>query len=155
MIDGRMGMKLFAATAILLGPAPMAQNSPPIERIGEPMLNGQRLPFSSAVRAGDTVYLSGALGIGPDGKLASGMEAQARLAMDNLGAALKSAGIGWGVVAKCTVMLDDMADWPAFNQVYVTYFPDGKYPARSAFGADGLALGALVEVECIAYVGKK
>jgi reactive intermediate/imine deaminase len=127
---------------------------PPIERIGEPTLNVQRLPFSSAVRAGNTVYLSGALGIGPDGKLAQGMDAQARLAMDNLGAALKSAGIGWGEVVKCTVMLDNMADWPAFNQVYVTYFADGKYPARSAFGAEGLALGALVEVECIAYAGK-
>jgi 2-iminobutanoate/2-iminopropanoate deaminase len=144
----------FAATLILSEPA-MTQDRSPIERIGEPILNGQRLPFSSAVRAGDTVYLSGALGIGPDGKLADGMNAQARLAMDNLGAALKSAGIGFGDVVKCTVMLDNMADWPAFNQVYVTYFPDGKFPARSAFGADGLALGALVEVECIAYAGKR
>ena len=132
----------------------MTQNRP-IERIGEPTLNGQRLPFSTAVRAGDTVYLSGALGITPDGKLGDGMEAQARLAMANLGAGLKSAGLGWGDVVKCTVMLDDMADWPAFNQVYVTYFPDGKFPARSAFGADGLALGALLEVECIAYAGAK
>jgi reactive intermediate/imine deaminase len=133
----------------------MAQDRPPIERIGEPSLNGQRLPFSSAVRAGDTVYLSGALGITPDGKLGEGLEAQARLAMNNLGAALKSAGLGWDDVVKCTVMLDNMADWPAFNQVYVTYFPDQKFPARSAFGADGLALGALVEVECIAYAGKR
>ena len=135
--------------------ASTAETSPPLERIGEPMLNGQRLPFSTAVRAGDTVYLSGALGIDANGKLAEGMEGQARLAMDNLGAALKLAGLGWGDVAKCTVMLDDMSDWPAFNKVYVTYFPDGKYPARSAFGADGLALGALVEVECIAYAGKR
>ena len=126
-----------------------------IQRIGEPSLNGQRLPFSTAVRAGDTVYLSGALGIGPDGKLGESMAAQARLAMDNLGAGLKQAGLGWGDVVKCTVMLDDMKDWPAFNQVYVAYFPDGKFPARSAFGADGLALGALLEVECIAYAGKK
>jgi len=149
-------MRLFAL--LLLGISTMTNASdtkPAIERIGEPMLGTQRLPFSSAVRAGDTVYLSGALGITPDGKLGEGMEAQARLAMDNLGAALKSAGLGWGDVAKCTVMLDNMADWPALNQVYVTYFPDGKYPARSAFGADGLALGALVEVECIAYAGKR
>ena len=126
-----------------------------VQRIGEPALNGQRLPFSTAVRAGDTVYLSGALGIGPDGKLGDGMAAQAKLAMDNLGAGLNAAGLGWGDVVKCTVMLDDMKDWPAFNQVYVTYFPDGKFPARSAFGADGLALGALLEVECIAYAGKR
>ena len=133
----------------------MTQDSPGSEGIGEPTLNGQRLPFSTAVRAGDTVYLSGALGIDANGKLAEGMEAQAKLAMDNLGAGLKAAGLGWGDVAKCTVMLDDMKDWPAFNKVYVTYFPDGKYPARSAFGADGLALGALVEVECIAYAGAR
>ncbi len=125
-----------------------------IQRIGEPILNGQRLPFSTAVRAGDTVYLSGALGIDANGKLAQGMPAQARQAMDNLGAGLRAAGLGWDDVVKCTVMLDDMKDWPAFNEVYVTYFPGGKYPARSAFGADGLALGALVEVECIAYAGK-
>ena len=150
-------MKRFLAF-MLLGISAMANASdtkPTVERIGEPMLNGQRLPFSSVVRAGDTVYLSGALGITPDGKLADGMEAQARLAMDNLGAALKSAGLGWGDVAKCTVMLDDMKDWPSFNQVYVTYFPDGRFPARSAFGTDGLALGALLEVECIAYAGKR
>ena len=144
----------LSITLVLSEPA-MTQDRPPLERIGEPTLNGQRLPFSSAVRAGDTVYLSGALGIGPDGKLGSGIDAQARMAMDNLGNALKSAGLGWGDVTKCTVMLDDMADWPAFNKVYVTYFPDGKFPARSAFGADGLALGALVEVECMAYSPKR
>ena len=128
---------------------------PALERIGEPTLNGQRLPFSTAVRAGDTVYLSGAVGIDANGKLGDGLAAQAKLAMDNLGAGLKQAGLGWGDVVKCTVMLDNMADWPAFNQVYVTYFPDKKFPARSAFGADGLALGALVELECWAYAGKR
>ena len=146
-------MKRLMALAVL-GVSTMAQ-ADGIQRIGEPMLNGQRLPFSSAVRAGDTVYLSGQIGFGADGKLPATMDAQARLAMDNLGSALKQAGLGWGDVVKCTVMLDDMKDWPAFNQVYVTYFPDNKFPARSAFGADGLALGALLEVECIAYAGKK
>ena len=140
------------ATGVLIMTSPA---NTPIQRIGEPTLNGQRLPFSTAVRAGDTVYLSGALGIDANGKLGEGMAAQAKLAMDNLGAGLKQAGLGWGDVVKCTVMLDDMKDWPAFNQVYLTYFADGKFPARSAFGADGLALGALLEVECIAYAGKK
>jgi reactive intermediate/imine deaminase len=141
-------------TAMALAGAQTVER-PAIERIGEPTLNGQRLPFSTAVRAGDTVYLSGAVGIDANGKLGDGLAAQAKLAMDNLGAGLKQAGLGWADVVKCTVMLDDMKDWPAFNQVYVTYFPDGKFPARSAFGADGLALGALLEVECIAYAGKK
>ena len=147
-----MKLSTAIATGVLLMTSPANAQ---IQRIGEPMLNGQRLPFSTAVRAGDTVYLSGALGIGPDGKLGEGMAAQARLAMDNLGTGLKQAGLGWGDVVKCTVMLDDMKDWPAFNQVYVTYFPDKKFPARSAFGADGLALGALLEVECIAYAGRQ
>ena len=127
----------------------------PVEHIGKPMLGEQRLPFSDAVRVGDTLYLSGALGIGPDGKLPEGIDAQARQTMDNIGAVLKRSNLGWGDVVKCTVMLDNMADWPAFNKVYVTYFPDGKFPARSAFGADGLALGALVEVECVAFAGKR
>ena len=126
-----------------------------VEHIGQPMLGEQRLPFSSAVRVGDLLILSGQLGNTPDGKLPAGMEAQARQAMENIGAILKGQGLGFGDVVKCTVMLDDMKDWPAFNKVYVTYFPDGKFPARSAFGADGLALGALVEVECWAHARGK
>ena len=145
-------MKRLIALA-LLGISNMAE-AEGVQRIGEPMLNGQRLPFSSAVRAGDTVYLSGAIGRGADGKPPQGIEAQAKATMDDIGQTLKQAGLGWGDVAKCTVFLADMKDWPAFNQVYVTYFPDGKFPARSAFGANGLALGALLEVECIAYAGK-
>jgi reactive intermediate/imine deaminase len=142
-------------TAIATGVLMMTSSAnAQILRIGEPTLNGQRLPFSSAVRAGDTVYLSGAIGRGVNGKPPEGIEAQAKATMDDIGETLKLAGLGWGDVVKCTVMLDDMKDWPAFNQVYVTYFPDGKFPARSAFGADGLALGALLEVECIAYSPK-
>jgi 2-iminobutanoate/2-iminopropanoate deaminase len=141
---------LAASGASAKGPA-----RPAIERFGKPMVNGQQLPFSSAVRAGDTLYLSGQIGIGADGKLPPGIDAQARQAMDNIAGVLKERGLGWGDVVKCTVMLDNMADWPAFNKVYVTYFPDGQFPARSAFGADGLALGALLEVECLAYAGKR
>jgi len=123
----------------------------PIERIGEPTLNGRQLPFSEAVRAGDTLYLSGKLGVGADGKLPAGIEAQTRATMDSIAATLAKSGSNWGEVVKCTVMLEDMKDWPAFNTVYMTYFKPGQMPARSAFGADGLALGALVEVECLAY----
>ena len=144
-------MKLLAAATLLLGMQAMAQDRPTVEHIGKPMLGDQRLPFSDAVRVGDTLYLSGEIGRKPDGTLPVGIEAQARQMMDNIGAKLKAQNLGWGDVVKCTVMLDNMADWPAFNKVYVTYFTNGKFPARSAFGADGLALGALVELECIAY----
>jgi reactive intermediate/imine deaminase len=146
-------MKAIAAgvLAIMASGASAQAQRPAVEHIGKPMLGDQRLPFSSAVRVGDLLFLSGQLGNTPDGKLPAGMEAQARQAMENIGAVLKGQGLGFGHLVKCTVMLDDMANWPAFNKVYVTYFPDGKYPARSAFGADGLALGALLEVECIAH----
>lgn len=143
------------AVSLVLGSTALAAQSPPVEHIGEPSINGQRLPFSDAVRVGDMLYLSGQLGNKPDGTLPAGIEAQARQTMGNIGAVLKRSNLGFGDVVKCTVMLDNMADWPAFNKVYVTYFPDGKFPARSAFGADGLALGALLEVECWAYAGKR
>ena len=146
-------MKAIAAgvVAIMASDASALAQRPAVEHIGKPMLGEQRLPFSSAVRVGDLLFLSGQIGNTSDGKLPAGIEAQARQAMENIGAVLKGQGLGFGDLVKCTVMLDDMANWPAFNQVYVTYFPDGKYPARSAFGADGLALGALLEVECIAH----
>jgi len=150
-----MNYAIAAMVALVLSLPAIAQDTAALERIGEPTLNGQRLPFSDAVRVGDMLYLSGVIGIGPDGKLPAGIDAQARQTMDNVGAVLKRQGLGFGDVVKCTVMLDNMADWPRFNNVYVTYFPDGKFPARSALGADGLALGALVEVECIAYAGAR
>ena len=146
---------MLSIVAALLAAQAQPATRPPVEHIGKPMLGEQRLPFSDAVRVGDTLYLSGAIGIGPDGKLPTGIDAQARQTMDNIGAVLKGQGLGWSDVVKCTVMLDNMTDWPAFNKVYVTYFTNGKFPARSAFGADGLALGALLEVECIAYAGKR
>jgi reactive intermediate/imine deaminase len=146
-------MMLMSVIAMTLAGA-QAVERPTVERIGEPSINGQRLPFSSAVRVGDMLYLSGQIGNRPDGTLPEGIEAQSRQVMDNIGGVLKSAGLGFSDVVKCTVMIDDIKQWGNFNKVYVTYFPDGKFPARSAFGADGLALGALIEVECWAYAGK-
>jgi reactive intermediate/imine deaminase len=149
-------MKAAIALALLLAlpPPAMGQDRSPVQHIGEPTLNGQRLPFSNAVRVGDMLYLSGALGVKADGTVPAGIEAQTHQTMANIGDALKGQGLGFGDIVKCTVMLDNMADWPAFNKAYATYFPDKKFPARSAFGADGLALGALVELECWAYAGK-
>jgi reactive intermediate/imine deaminase len=136
-------------------PAGGAPARPAVEHFGRPNLNGKPLPFSDAVRVGDILYLSGQIGIGPDGKLPDGIDAQTRQAMDNIGAVLKQAGIGYDRIFHCTAFLADMKNWPAFNKVYVGYFPDGKMPARSAFGANGLALGALLEIECQAYAGEK
>ena len=145
-----------AATGALMmtSAAAGAPNRPAVEHFAKPALNGQRLPFSDAVRVNDVLYLSGQLGIGADGKLPNGIEAQTKQAMDNVGAVLKRAGVGYDRIFHCTAFLADMKDWPAFNKVYLGYFPDGPLPARSAFGANSLALGALLEIECQAYAGK-
>ena len=111
------------------------------------------LPFSEAVRAGDFLLLSGQIGSQP-GKLAlvpGGMPAQAKRAIENVRSVLQRHGANLADVVKCTVMLADMKDWPAFNAVYQQYFKP-PYPVRSAFGTTGLALGARVELECMAYV---
>jgi reactive intermediate/imine deaminase len=117
--------------------------------------SGARPPFSSAVRVGDILYLSGQIGTRPDGTLPEGIAAQSRQTMENIGAVLTRAGLGWSDVFHCLVMIDNISDWQAFNAVYVGYFPPGRLPARSALGADGLALGALVEVECKAHAPAK
>jgi reactive intermediate/imine deaminase len=113
---------------------------------------GRSLPFSAAVRVGDMLYLSGVIGHLPDTLTLApgGIRAQAKQAMDNLGGVLASCGLGFADIVKCTIMLGDMADWRAFNEIYVGYFEPGRLPARSAFGANGLALGALVEIEAMA-----
>ena len=132
------------------------RSSPPRRRaFRHPLLNGQRLPFSRAVRVGDILYLSGAIGRGADGKPPEDIAAQAKATMDDIGDTLKLAGLSYDRIFHCTVFLSDMKNWAAFNTVYLTYFPDGPLPARSAVGVNGLALGALLEIECQAYAGKK
>ena len=152
-------MRHIAAIAtgvlVMTSPADAAPARPAVEHIGTPTLNGQRLPFSRAVRVGDILYLSGAIGRGPDGKPPEGIEAQTRATMDDIGETLKMAGLTHKDLFRCTVFLSDMKNWAAFNQVYLTYFANGPLPARSAVGVNGLALGALMEIECQAYAGKK
>jgi reactive intermediate/imine deaminase len=110
-------------------------------------------PFSPAVRVGNMLYLSGQIGTGPDGRLVSGgIEAETRQTMDNIKDVLERSGSSLDRVVKCTVMLADMREWDALNVIYATYFPRHK-PARSALGANGLALGARVEIECWATAG--
>lgn len=111
---------------------------------------GSPYPFSDAVRVGDTIYLSGQIGIGPDG-LVDGFEAQSRQMMDNVAATLNSMGLGMRHLVKCSVMIADMSKWSRFNDIYITYFEPGRYPARCAMGSNGLALGAELEIDCIAH----
>jgi 2-iminobutanoate/2-iminopropanoate deaminase len=116
-------------------------------------LNGQALPFSEAVRVGDLLFLAGQLGNEPGTRSLApgGIAGETRQTMENVQAVLGRHGSSLDQVVKVTVFLADIKDWPAFNEVYVQYFK-GPLPARSALGANGLALGARVEVECVATV---
>jgi reactive intermediate/imine deaminase len=110
-------------------------------------------PFSPAVRVGDMLYLSGQIGTDSTGALVpGGIEAETRQTMRNIDAVLRATGSSMERVVKCTVFIADMKEWPAMNAVYTTFFPTHK-PARSALGANGLALGARVEIECLAAAG--
>jgi 2-iminobutanoate/2-iminopropanoate deaminase len=114
-------------------------------------------PFSPAVRVGDLLFLSGKIGTDPaaGGKLVEGgIQAETRRTLENIRDVLERSGSSLDRVVKCTVMMADMAEWERMNEVYATFFPTHK-PARSAFGASGLALGARVEIECIATVAPK
>jgi reactive intermediate/imine deaminase len=110
-----------------------------------------QLPFSDAVRVGDMLYLSGQIGNLPGTlQLAEGgIAGETRQTMENIKASLEKYGSSLDEVVKCTVFLADIAEWAAMNEVYRTYFPTNP-PARSAMGASGLALGARVEIECLA-----
>ena len=116
-------------------------------------LASMKLPFSEAVRVGSMLYLSGAIGLDETGTLVpGGIEAETRQALANIRAILERHGSSMDRVIKCTAMLADMAEWPAMNRVYVEDFPT-NLPARSAFGASGLALGCRVEIEVLATIG--
>jgi reactive intermediate/imine deaminase len=114
------------------------------------------VPLAEAVRVGDTLYLSGQIGIQPGTlKLVpGGIREEARQTMNNIKTSLEAHGYSMADVVKCTVMLADISKWGEFNDVYKTFFT-GHFPARSAMGVSGLALGAQVEVECIAVASGK
>ena len=111
-----------------------------------------RYPFSDAVRVDNIVFLSGVLGSGEDGNLVEGgIVPEAHQAFKNIEGTLEKFNLGFDDIFKCLVMIDDISQWGLFNSVYTQYFKK-PYPARSAFGADGLALNASFEMECIARI---
>ena len=111
------------------------------------------LPFSDAVRVGNLLFLSGRIGNFPGTlELApGGIQGETRQAMENIKAAIEKYGAAMDQVVKCTVFLADIGEWGQMNEIYKQYFPTNK-PTRSALGANGLALGARVEIECMAAV---
>lgn len=141
-------MALLATTLITAATPALANDDLVFHTIA-----GANLPFSEAVRVDDLLFLSGMLGNlpGTSNLVSGGIQAETRQTMENIKAVVLKHGSTMDRVVKCTVFLADIAEWGAMNEVYVTYFPVNK-PARSALGASGLALGARVEIECIADI---
>ena len=136
-----------AALALLCGAPAAASRAQhfPAERPGA--------PFSEAVRAGDFLIVSGQIGLAQPGQSAS-FEDQSRHAMDSIAAVLARHGASMDDVVKCTVFLNDMGKFAAFNEVYTSYFKPRRLPARSAVAVAALGAGSSIEVECWAYVGR-
>ena len=112
--------------------------------------NMKDLPFSEAVRVGNMLYLSGQIGIDSRMKIVSGgIAAETRQTMENIEATLERCGSSLDQIVKVTVMLADIGEWAEMNEVYVQFFSK-PMPARSALGVNGLAMGARVEIECLA-----
>lgn len=108
-------------------------------------------PFSPAVRVGNLVFVSGTLGTVGTGLnlVPGGIQPETRQVMENIKRTLAAAGLGMDRLVKCTAFLADLKEWPAMNEVYRSYFSNGKYPARAAVQAT-LLNGARVELECVA-----
>ena len=123
-----------------------------IERFNSGRVLPASVPFCEGTALGGLVFLSGQLGNVP-GTLTlveGGIEAEARQALANILTVLQAQGLGLASLLRCTIMLADIGEWAAFNGVWREFFGGQPMPARSAFGCAGLALGARVEIECIA-----
>jgi len=133
-------------------PEPVTDASPAVEWLRAPGTEDLELPFSPAVRVGNTLYLSGALGIVPGTRnlAEGGILGETQQVLENISATLEDFGSSMDNVVKCTVFLADIREWAAMNEIYTTFFPNK--PARSAVGISGLGLSARVEIECIAVI---
>jgi reactive intermediate/imine deaminase len=109
--------------------------------------------YSQAVRAGDTLYVSGQIGLDPASmQLAEGIDAQVHRVLRNLAAIADSAGVGLDAAVRMTVYLTDLAHFARVNEIMAQYLRE-PYPARAAVGVAGLPRGALVEIDAILHTG--
>ena len=129
------------------------ESAPEVTFLSTPEHSALGFPFSEAVRIGNMLYLSGQIGTmpGTSAVVEGGIQAETHQIFENIKGVLERNGSSLDRVVKCTAMLDDMTEWPTMNEIYAEYFP-GPKPVRSALGADGLALGAKLELECWATV---
>ncbi|HZQ73002.1 MAG TPA: RidA family protein [Burkholderiales bacterium] len=109
--------------------------------------------YSQAIRAGETVYLSGQIGLDPASmQLAEGIDAQTHRVFRNLAAVADAAGLTLQHAVRMTVYLTDLAHFARVNEIMAQYVRE-PYPARAAVGVAGLPRGALVEVDAILHAG--
>jgi reactive intermediate/imine deaminase len=109
--------------------------------------------YSQAVRAGDTVYVSGQIGFDPASmQLVEGIEAQIHRVFQNLAAIAKAAGLDLARAVRMTVYLTDLAHFAKVNEIMAQYVP-APFPSRAAVGVASLPRGALVEIDCILHAG--
>jgi len=145
---------LLTLTVLAAGcqPADQGPATAEVEYLQMPGNTGQNLPFSTAVRVDNMLYLSGVIGTDPNSAtlqpMPGGTQAETRRAMEVIKEELETFGSSMDRVVKCQIFLANMDEWAAMNEVYVTFFDTP--PARSALGANGLAIGANVEIECMA-----
>lgn len=110
-------------------------------------------PYSQGVRSGNTIYVSGQLPINPEtGEFAGDdIRTQTRQSLTNIREILAAAGADMSTIVKTTVLLQDIADFAAMNEVYAEFFSE-PYPARAAFQAAAIPKGAKVEIEAVAVI---
>lgn len=150
-------LKILTLTLLCLVSCEKTTKEPKIEKtatyIETEEFSKMGYPFCEAVRYGDILYLSGQIGDtgNSDELVEGGITEQTNQAMLNIKRVLEANGSSLDQVIKCTCMLADINDWAEMSKAYIKFFQNHK-PARSAFGTTGLALGALVEIECMAYV---
>ena len=152
-MNGKLRLSLLGA---LLACAAVAKDRPNVEFLDSGKVYPAGVPLAEAVRVGDTLYMSGQIGIRP-GTLTlvpGGLREEAKQTLQNIRTTLEAHGYTLRDVVKCTVMLADISKWGEFNEVYKAFFSE-PYPARSALGASGLAIGAQVEVECLAVASPR
>ena len=156
LMDGRLLMRCKQISVVVIifllasCQAPQTSqtvNAPPsVEYLTD---EGWPFPFSKAVRIGNMLYLSGEIGLDPTTYelVPGGIVPETKQAMENIRSTLEKYGSSINKVVKCTIMIADIGEWNDMNGVYASYFTE-HFPVRSSFGANGLALGARVEIEC-------
>ncbi|WP_129776429.1 RidA family protein [Peristeroidobacter soli] len=155
LIRNRVGLGTLVGALSLLATASSGAAEKP-QFLNSPRAVQLDRPFSEAVHAGDFLFLSGQIGEDPaTAKLPpGGIEPESRQVLANVKRVLEANGATLSDVVKCTVFLADIGEWATFNNIYREVFKK-PFPARSALGANGLAMNARVELECVAYLPQK